>query len=117
MKQVSDLTFPNIKLLREECLRRIYEAPLEQVSKSEWVGIRALMIEYIREVSESRDQKWAEDWYHDPALKVIGEDLKECTIPLPKWSAMANWLGSEGIVKNHPILVYRIVSAALQGSL
>lgn len=109
----SEIVFPNIHRLRSECVERLYSAPREQVSDAEWAGIQTLMIEYIKEVAEVTGRTKRSDWYTDPCLETIGNDLQETEPPLPKWAALASWLGKDGIVKYHPILVTRIVQRAL----
>ena len=117
MKQISDLTFPNVGYLRDECIKRAYERPMEKVNEKEWDGIRKTVIEYVRERARSCGLNKVEDWEFDPCLQVISKDFKECTRPMPKWAAMASWLSPDGIVNKHPTLIGRIVNDALSGQL
>lgn len=121
MKQVSDLTFPNIRLMRDECLRNAYESPLDQCTDKEWDGVQHLMITYIRSLHKDRgypdEEVWKNMWEHDPHIQTICQDLYASEIRMPKWAAMASWLSRTGLVMYHPPLICSIIDHALKGTL
>lgn len=116
--ELSDLHFPNVAGYRQDCLDRAYGSPLEQVTDSEWNGIRRIMVTYIRETSEKTGVTDKDAWSHDVAIQTICSDFRNgCITPMPKWAAFASWLSYNGIVKHHPLLVCRIIDAAINGTL
>ena len=112
-KQVSDLTFPNLALFREECRRRLKKEPLKLFDQASIEIIQSILVAYVREHSCNHEPRWAtqEHWTQDPCLMVIEQDI--IYSPLPKWAAMASWINLDGIVKYHPRLVLAIIRGAL----
>ena len=116
-KQTSDLTFPNLALMRDQCREHLKKQPLVIFNQAQLEIIQEYLVEYVKEHSCVHEPAWATQqyWTTDPCLRVIEQDI--IYSPLPKWAAMASWISLDGIVKYHPMLVLRIIRDSLDGTL
>lgn len=114
MKTVSELTFPNIWVLRELCKEQLAEHPLEEMKAAEWEHCASLMQDEMRKRFEIDPERAKEstNWesYFPWAYRITSDVSPNTGTAIPKWSAFITWLSEDGICLQVPMLVAAIIN-------
>lgn len=113
----TELTFPNMGMLRELCLEQKQKHPKEELTAIDWNKATKAMTASLHTLMAHDPSKKTTTATTFPWMLTMCADLAPTSeARKPKWTAFVEWLDIEtGVCLQAPILVATIVQQSLQG--